>query len=115
MNVLVYRGEGTAEEYGTSQFTVDSSVTKVVINIRTVEVKLNGISGRLTNTTSGQTTSLTESQTTIEEGIWKVEVDDASSYTVEVWVYTNKDTNGATNYGSNEFTVDSSVTKVEII
>ena len=89
-------------------FGVDGNVSKIEINIRTMEVQ--GV-GTLVNVTTGERISLRSDMYTIGEGRWRVEA--SEGYEVEVKVYSNK-AGSPESYGSEEFEVDVRVSKVEI-
>ena len=111
LNVRVYRGSEEYTEYGSSEFEVDGNVSKIEINIRTMEVELNGSVATLVNTNTNERITLTEGMYSIEEGTWRVEITD-STKVLEVIVHNN--TGNTSNYEDREFTVDMSVSKVEI-
>ncbi|MBO5910249.1 MAG: hypothetical protein J6Q15_01935, partial [Clostridia bacterium] len=116
LRVYVYtKGNAIPTEYGTAAFNVTTDVEKIEIVIRAIDVTLNGISANLRNMDSDESTTLTEDRTIIENGKWKVVVDSLpENYEVKVLVYTSAGGN-PTDYGTNEFTINSNVNKVEIL
>ena len=115
LRVYVYsKGSDTPVEYGSAEFDVDANVERVEIVIRAIDISLNGVSANLKNVVSEEETVLNNDITVIENGEWQVIAGSLpADHSLQVVVYKNDGT--SYDYKSQQFTIDSSVTKVEIL